>query len=155
MLSQVQAAEMGFLRRVHTMKLRDKVRSCEIREVLNVEPLLIQKPGSRLRWFDPVSRMSQERLAKQVLLAKATGKGPRGRPRTRRSDCICDLSWSVLAWSQQNFLSQQKFQQNFQQNFLLNQCEVFRVFLGLLPRGHPQKKSGYENESMHWFISVV
>jgi len=38
-LSQVQMAEMGFLRRVHGVTLHDKVRSCEIHEVLNVEPL--------------------------------------------------------------------------------------------------------------------
>jgi len=36
-LSQVQVAEMGFLRRVHGVALRDKVGSCEIRRVLNVE----------------------------------------------------------------------------------------------------------------------
>jgi len=36
-LSQVQAAEMGFLRRVHGVTLRDKVRSYEIRRALNVE----------------------------------------------------------------------------------------------------------------------
>jgi len=35
-LSQVQAAEMMFLRRVHRVTLRDKVRSCEIRKALNV-----------------------------------------------------------------------------------------------------------------------
>jgi len=28
--SQVQAAEMGFLRRVHGVILRDKVRNCEL-----------------------------------------------------------------------------------------------------------------------------
>ena len=37
-LSQVQAAEMGFLRRVHGMTLCDKVRNCEICKALNVEP---------------------------------------------------------------------------------------------------------------------
>jgi len=39
-IPQVQAAEMGFLRRVHGVELRDKVRSCEIRKALNVELLL-------------------------------------------------------------------------------------------------------------------
>jgi len=39
-ISQVQAAEMGFLRRVHGVTLGNTVRSCEIRETLNVEPLL-------------------------------------------------------------------------------------------------------------------
>jgi len=39
-LSQVQAAEMGFLRRLHGMTLRDKVRSCDICKGVNVSPLL-------------------------------------------------------------------------------------------------------------------
>jgi len=29
-LSQVQAAEMGFFRNVHSVTLRDRVRSCDI-----------------------------------------------------------------------------------------------------------------------------
>jgi len=39
-LFQVQAAEMGFLRRFHGVTLCDKVGNCEIRKALNVEPLL-------------------------------------------------------------------------------------------------------------------
>ena len=39
-LSEVQAAEMGFLRRNHGATLCDKVRSCEIHNAVNVEPLL-------------------------------------------------------------------------------------------------------------------
>jgi len=33
---QLQATDMGFLRKVRGVKLRDKVRTCEIRKVLNV-----------------------------------------------------------------------------------------------------------------------
>ena len=40
-LSQVQATEMGFLRRVNGVTLHDKVRSCEIHEALNADPFLI------------------------------------------------------------------------------------------------------------------
>jgi len=58
-LSHVLAAEMGFSRRNHGVTLCDKVRSCEIRKALNVEPLLRIR-GSQLRWFCHVSRMSQE-----------------------------------------------------------------------------------------------
>jgi len=32
---------MGFLQSVNGVILREKVRSCDIREVLNVEPLLL------------------------------------------------------------------------------------------------------------------
>ena len=40
--------------------------------------------------------MSQERLARQVLLATPTEKRLRGCPRTRWSDYISDLAWSRL-----------------------------------------------------------
>ena len=40
--SRVQAAEMGFLRKVEGVTLLDKVRSSKIKESLNVEPLLLR-----------------------------------------------------------------------------------------------------------------
>ena len=56
----MQAAEMGFLRRVHGVTFRDKIRSCEIRSGLNVEPLRrIEK--SQLRWFGHVSRIPRRK----------------------------------------------------------------------------------------------
>jgi len=50
MLSQVQAAEKGSMQRVNCVALHDKVRSCEIRGALKVEPLLriaatLARPG--------------------------------------------------------------------------------------------------------------
>jgi len=38
-ISQVQAAEVGFLRRVPGLTLHDIVRRCEVRETVNVEPI--------------------------------------------------------------------------------------------------------------------
>jgi len=67
------------------------VRSSEIRKSLNIEPLLLRIERSQLRWLGHVSRMPQERLPKQVLLAKVKGKRPVGRPRTRWQDYIEDL----------------------------------------------------------------
>jgi len=41
MLSQVQASEMGYLKKNHVVTLpRDKVRSCYIPKALNLEPLV-------------------------------------------------------------------------------------------------------------------
>lgn len=40
--------------------------------------------------------MTHERLPKQALLARARGKRPVGRPRTRRSDYIQNLNWTRL-----------------------------------------------------------
>ena len=93
---QVQASEMSFLRRIEEVTLFSKVRSSEIRKSLNIEPLLLRIERSQLRWFGHVSRMPQERLPKQALLAKASGTRPVGRPRTRWTDYIEDLGWNRL-----------------------------------------------------------
>ena len=68
-----------------------KVRSSETRISLNIEPLLLGTKRSQLRWFGHVSRMPQERLPKQALHAKANGRRPVGRPRTRWTDYTKDL----------------------------------------------------------------
>ena len=58
-ISQVQAAEMGFLRRGHSVPLFTTIkRSCEIRKALNVKPLL-RIERSQLRRFAQVTRMPQ------------------------------------------------------------------------------------------------
>ena len=96
MRSQVQASEMRFLRRIEEVTLFNKVRSSEIRESLNIKPLLLRIEISQRRWFGHVSRMPQERFPKQALLAKANGKRPVGRPRTRWTDYVKDLGWNRL-----------------------------------------------------------
>ena len=77
--SQVQVSEMRFLRRIERVKLFDKARSSEIRKFLSIEPLLHRTERSQLRWLGYVSKLSQERLRKQALLAKANGKKVVGR----------------------------------------------------------------------------
>ena len=73
-ITKVQASEMRFLRRIEGVALFNKVRRSEIRKSLNVEPLLLRIERSQLRWFVYVSRMPQERLSEQSLLAKANGR---------------------------------------------------------------------------------
>jgi len=83
--------------------LRDKVRSCEIPRALNVGPLH-RIDRSQLRWFSHMSRMSHKRLARQVLLAKHTGKWPRDRLRPSWMTTSSTLLGPVLLGSQQNHL---------------------------------------------------
>ena len=90
-ITKVQASEMRFLRKIEGDTLFNKVRSSKIRKSLNIEPLLLRIERSQLRWFAHVSRMPQEGLPKQALLAKANGTRPVGRPRTRWTDYIEDL----------------------------------------------------------------
>jgi len=79
--------------------------------------------------------MSQERLARQVLLATPTGKRPRGRPRTRWSDCISDLAWPRLGAEPAELPE-------------VVDREVFRVLPRLLPQDPPKRKSEHENERL-------
>jgi len=62
--------------------------SCEIREALNVEPLLLQKERYQLSRLGHVSRMSQEKLARQDLMTTPTRKRSRRHPGTKWSDLI-------------------------------------------------------------------
>ena len=65
---------MKFLQKIEGVTLFKKVRSSEVRKSVNIKPLLLQTKRSQLRWLGHVSRMPQERLPKQVLLAKANGE---------------------------------------------------------------------------------
>jgi len=71
-LSQVQA-EMGLLRRVHAVTLREQERRCEIHKALNVEPFL-RIARSQPHWFGHVTRMSQKKLSRDVVLPTPTEK---------------------------------------------------------------------------------
>ncbi|KAL3043760.1 hypothetical protein OYC64_003589 [Pagothenia borchgrevinki] len=93
---QIQAAEMGFLRRVAGVSLRDKVRSSVIREGLGVEPLLLRVERSQLKWFGHLVRMPPGRLPREVFQARPAGRRPRGRPRTRWRDYTSSLAWERL-----------------------------------------------------------
>ena len=84
--------DLGLHSRVTEDKTKNwMVRSSEIRKSLNIEPLLLLTERLQLKWFGHVSRMPQERLPKQALLAKANGRRPVGRPRTRWTNYIKDL----------------------------------------------------------------
>ena len=120
---------MRFLRRIVAATLFNKVCSSEIRKSRNIEPLLLQIERSQLRWFDHVSRMPQERLPKQALLAKANGRRLVGRPRTRWIDYIEDLGWNRLGLRPGKMMD------------VMKDREVWRLNLKLLPP-QPSRKSG-------------
>ena len=121
MRSRVQAAEMGFLRRVARVFLRDRVRSSAICEGLGVEPLLLCVEKSQLRWFGHLMRMPPGRLPREVFLARPTGRRPRGRPRTRWRDYISSLTWERLGIPQAELAN------------VAGEREVWRSLLKLLP----------------------
>ena len=99
--SRVQAAEMGFLRKVSGLSLLDKVKSTDICQSLDIEPLLLRIEQSQLRWYGYVTRMSHEQTAKQLINVLSSGKRPRGRPRTRWRNYVEDHG-HVLECHQRN-----------------------------------------------------
>ncbi|KAL3062470.1 hypothetical protein OYC64_002305 [Pagothenia borchgrevinki] len=101
--SRIQAAEMGFLRRVPGVSLRDKVRSSVTREGLGVEPFLLDIERSQFRWFGHLVRMPPGH-PREVFQARPAGRRPRGRPRTRRRDYISLLAWECLGIPQSELI---------------------------------------------------
>jgi hypothetical protein len=101
--SRIQSAKMRFLHRVAGLTLRDKIRSSDIRETLQIEPLLLHIERSQLRWLGHVLRMPHDRLPYQIFQAVPRGKRPIGRPRTswrKYIEKLCeerlDLQWTEV-----------------------------------------------------------
>ena len=117
------------LGRIEGITLFNKVRSSEIRKSLNIEPLLLRIERSQLRWFGHVSRMLQKRLAKQALLAKASGRRPVGRPKTKWTNNIEDRGWNRLGLHLSEMMA------------VMEDREVWRLNLKLLSR-QTSRKSG-------------
>ena len=83
----------GFLRKVKSLSLLDKVKNTDICPSLNIKPLLLRIKRLQLRWYDHVTRMFREQTANQQMDALPSGKRPKG-----RSDLLAeDLAWSRLA----------------------------------------------------------
>ena len=94
--SQVQASEMKFLRRIERVALFNEMHSSEIRKSLNIELLLLIE-RSQFKRIGHVSRIPQERLSKQALLAKANGrKRLVGQYITRWTNDFKNLGWNRL-----------------------------------------------------------
>ena len=73
--------------------------------------------------------MPQKRLPKHAFLAKANGRRPVGRPRTRWTNYINDLGWNRLGLHLSEIMD------------VMEDLEVWRLKLKLLPP-QPSRKSG-------------
>lgn len=83
---RIEAAEMRFMRRTAGVTLRDRKRSEEIRETLNVTPVIKRIKQYRKNWREHVGRMEENRSPRTVLEYTPRGKRPTGRPRKRMLD---------------------------------------------------------------------
>ena len=121
---------MSFLRRIERITLLNKVRSFEIQKSLNIDPLPLRPERYQLRWFGHVSRMPQKILPKQALHAKANGRRPVGRLKTRWINYIEDLGWNRLGLHPSEMMD------------VMEGREVWRLNLELLPPKEFSRKSG-------------
>ena len=78
--------------------------------------------------------MPQERLPKQVLLARETGKRPVGRPRTRWQNYVEDLGWNRLGLRPSEMKE------------VVEDRDVWRLNLELLPPRPSRNEAGNEND---------
>ena len=131
---RVQAAEIGFLRRISGFTLLDENISADIRESLNIESLLLWLERSQLRWYGHVTRMTQDRTAKQLLYSTPIGRRPLGHPRTRWRDYIEDLGWSRLGIPRKHL------------PVVAQDRDAWKVQLQMLPPRPHKDKRVYENE---------
>jgi len=72
-------------------------------KIPDVEPLILQIERSQLCWFGHVTKMSQKKLSRHVLLATSTGKRPRSSKDQVEWPKFPTLLGPVMAWGQQNY----------------------------------------------------
>ena len=94
--SRVQVAEMDFLPKVRDLSndyQLDKVKSINIRQFLNIKPLLLRIKQLQLRWYGHVTRMFHEQTAKQLMNALLSGKRSRRQHRIRLPNYSMLKTW--------------------------------------------------------------
>jgi len=121
-LSKEQTAEMGHLRRIFGVTLRDKEHRSEIRKVQDVKPFSKSRDPNYIRLaMCPKCPRREWRTKSFGLQSTPTGKRPKVCPRTRWRDYISDLAWYRLDVKPAEVSE------------IAVDRDVFRVLLGLLP----------------------
>ena len=69
---------MDFFQKLKSLSLLDKVKSTDIHQSLNIEPLLLHVKLLQLHWYGHVTGMSHKRTEKQLMDALPSGKRSRG-----------------------------------------------------------------------------
>lgn len=109
--SKVQAAEMKYLRAVKGVTRLHRIRNEDIREELQVEPVLHTIEKQQLKWLGHMYRMKDERQVKRVWQARTDQRRRKGRPRKTWNDRIAEcLSRRGLTWREGRRMAENKKQ---------------------------------------------
>ena len=84
----LEKAEMGMLRRIKGVTLRDKVKSVDNRKELGVNSIQEKVREMRLRWYGHIQRMEENNKVRAIVDMIVSGKRPRGRSRGRWMDHV-------------------------------------------------------------------
>ena len=80
--------EMSTIRWMCGVKLNERKKSEELRELLGLEPVSLMIKNSRLRWFGHVEQKDYNDWVKRCVTSKVEGIRQRGRPKKTWWDCV-------------------------------------------------------------------
>lgn len=80
---KIIACEMRCLRKAVNKTRRDRVRNEEIRNSINIKPVMHSIEKQRLKWFGHLVRMKHDEMPSRLYNQRHSGRRDRGRPRKR------------------------------------------------------------------------
>jgi len=84
----INRTEMSMIRWMCGVKLNERKKSEELRELLGFEPVSLMIKKSRLRWFGHVERKDDNDWVRRCKTWKVEGIRQRGRPKKTWCDCV-------------------------------------------------------------------
>ena len=107
--SKIQAVEMKYLRKVKGITRRDRVRNEQVREELNIEPIISTIEKQQMKWLGHLHRMTDERQVKTVWQTRTAQRRTRGRPRKTWNDVVAEnLMKRGITWMEAGRLARDK-----------------------------------------------
>ena len=85
---KINRTEMSMIRWMCGIKLNERKKSEELRELLGLEPVSLMIKKSRLRWFGHVERKDDNDWVKRCIMWEVGGIRQRGHPKKTWWDCV-------------------------------------------------------------------
>jgi len=108
---KMNRTEMSMIRWICGVKLNERMKSEELRELLGLEPVSLMIKKSRLGWFGHVDRKDDNDWVKRCITWDVEGIRQRGRPKKTWWDCVKN-DMESLGLSQKDAQSRNKWRKN-------------------------------------------